>query len=215
MSFLGKKKEPEEKPALLEQAMLDQLRTHFQKIQHPVELVASLDEKPKSGEMRAFLEEISLLSDKIKVAYESVADARMPSFSVARQGENARIRFAGLPLGHELTSLVLAILHCSGHPPKEEPALIDQIRSIEGDCSFETYITLSCHNCPDAVQAFNLMAAVNPRIRHTMIDGKLFMDEIDRHKIDAVPAILLNGQPFARGRKPLKEFVDLVASASR
>ena len=215
MSFFGTKKEPEGKPVLLEQATLEQLRTHFQKIQHPVELVASLDEKPKAGEMRAFLDEIGTLSDKINVTYVSEADARMPSFSVARQGEDARIGFAGLPLGHELTSLALAILHVSGHPPKEEQSLIDQIRGIDGDFSFETYITLSCHNCPDVVQAFNLMAAVNPRIRHTMIDGKLFMDEIDRHKIDAVPTIFLNGQAFARGRKPLKDFVDMVVSASR
>ena len=215
MSFFAKRKESEKKPVLLEQATLEQLRTHFQKIQRPVELVASLDEKPKADEMRTFLDEISALSDKINVTCDSEADARMPSFSVACQGEDPRIRFAGLPLGHELTSLVLAILHVSGHPPKEEQALIDRIRGIEGDFRFETYITLSCHNCPDVVQAFNLMAAVNPRIRHTMIDGKLFMDEIDRHKIEAVPMIFLNGQSFARGRKQLKEFVEMVVSASR
>ena len=214
MSFFGTKKEPEAKAGLLDQAMLDQLRTHFEKIRHPVELIASLDDEPKASEMRAFLEEISTLSDKINVVYTTEEDVRIPSFSVARKGEDARIRFAGLPLGHELTSLVLAILHVSGHPSKAEQALVDRIQGIDSDCRFETYITLSCHNCPDVVQAFNLMATVNPRIRHTMIDGKLFMDEIDRHKIDAVPTIFLNDQPFVRGRKSLKEFVDMLKPAS-
>lgn len=215
MFFFGKRKEPEAKAVLLDQDTVAQLRKHFEKILHPVELIASLDGKPKSGEMRAFLDELGALSDKINVTFKPEADARTPSFLVARRSEDARIRFAGLPLGHELPSLVLAILHASGHPPKAEQALIDRIRGIDGDCRFETYITLSCHNCPDVVQAFNLMAATNPRIRHTMIDGKLFMDEIDRHKIDAVPTIFLNGQPFARGRKSLQEFVDMVASAPR
>lgn len=214
MSFFGKRKEPEAKKGVLDKATLDQLRTHFEKIQNPVELIASLDEQPKAGEMRVLLEEIGTLSDKISVVYETEGAARTPSFSVAPKGEDARIRFAGLPLGHELTSLVLAILHTSGYPPKEEPGLIDRIQRIEGEFSLETYITLSCHNCPEVVQAFNLMAAVNPRIKHTMVDGKLFMSEIDQHKIDAVPTIFLNGKPFARGKKPLSEFVDMLASAS-
>lgn len=214
MSFFGKHKEPEAKTGVLDKTTLDQLRTHFEKILNPVELIASLDEQPKAGEMRVLLDEIGTLSDKISVVFETAGTARTPSFSVAQKGGDARIRFAGLPLGHELTSLVLAILHTSGYPPKVEPELIDRIQRIEGEFSLETYITLSCHNCPDVVQAFNLMAAVNPRIKHTMIDGKLFMSEIDQHKIDAVPTIFLNGKPFARGKKPLNEFVDMLASAN-
>ena len=214
MFFLGQKKKPEAKASHLEPAMLDQLRTHFEKIRHPVELIASLGGKPKAGEIQEFLEEIAALSDKISVTCKPDAETRTPSFSVTRKGEDARMHFAGLPVGHELTSLVLAILHAGGHPPKAEQALIDRIRRIEGELRFETYITLSCHNCPDVVQALNLMATVNPRIQHTMIDGKMFLDEIDRHKIDAVPTVLLNGKPFTRGRKSLEDFVDLVASAS-
>ena len=209
-TLFGKHQEPKTKTGVLDQSMLTQLRTHFEKIQHPVELKTSLDDQPKSQEMRLLLEEISSLSDKIQVLHGDEALDRKPSLSVSRPGEAARIRFDGLPLGHELTSLVLAILHTSGHPPKVEEANIARIRSIEKNCHFETYITLSCNNCPDVVQAFNVMAAVNPLIRHTMIDGLMFRSEASRLKIDAVPTVLLNGQPFARGRKTLEEFVNML-----
>ena len=215
MFFLGQRKKSEEKkPNHLEPAMLEQIRTHFEKIRHPVELIASLGGKPKAEEIHDFLEEIAGLSDKISITSKPDSERRTPSFSVTRKGEDARMHFAGLPVGHELTSLILSILHAGGHPPKAEQALIERIRHLEGDFHFETYITLSCHNCPDVVQALNLMAAVNPRIQHTMIDGKLFLDEIERYKIDAVPTVLLNGKQLFRGRKELEELVDLIAATS-
>ena len=214
-ALFGKHPEPAVKTSVLDQSMLAQLKVHFEKIQHPVELSASLDDQPKSHEMRLLLDEISTLSDKIRILHDTEAAERKPSFSIARPGEAARIRFAGLPLGHELTSLVLAILHTSGHPPKVAEATIDRIRSLQEDCHFETYITLSCNNCPDAVQAFNLMAAVNPRIQHTMVDGLMFRSEVDRLKIDGVPTVFLNGKPFARGRKTLEEFVNMLLTGDR
>jgi NADH-dependent peroxiredoxin subunit F len=119
------------------------------------------------------------------------------------------VRFAGIPLGHEFTSLVLALLHVGGHPPKADPELIKQIRAIDAaqPLRFETYISLSCHNCPDVVQALNLMAAMNPGIEHVMIDGALFQSEVDERKIMAVPAVFLNGQVFGHGRMTLEEIV--------
>ena len=202
------KKQPSEKPvtAMLDASMTTQLKGYFEKLRTPVELRASLDASGKAQEMLAFLGELTALSDKL-VLRDDGNDERKPSFSVARPDAPARIRFAGIPLGHELTSLVLALLHTGGHPPKVEDSVLESIRALPGPLHFETFITLSCHNCPDVVQAFNLMAAANPAITHTMIDGNLFKNEIDQHKIDAVPTIVLNGKPFDRGRKTLEEFI--------
>jgi alkyl hydroperoxide reductase subunit F len=201
-SYFGK----QEPSRMLDEPTTTQLQKHFELLRHPVELVASLDDSPKAREMSALLSELAQLSGQISVR-EDGDDVRKPSFSVALPGEPARIRFAGIPLGHELTSLVLALLHTGGHPPKIEPAVIESIRALPGGLHFETYITLSCHNCPDVIQALNLLSAVNPGISHTMIDGNLFKSEIDQHKIDAVPTITLNGEYFDRGRKTPEEVI--------
>ncbi len=183
-----------------------QLKAYLERLQHPIELVASLDESAASGEMRQLLDEIGALSDKVALRHDG-ADARRPSFSVGRPGEAARIRFAGLPMGHEFTSLVLALLQTGGHPPKVDAAIVDQIRSLRGAARFETFISLSCHNCPDVVQAFNLMAALNPGISHTMIDGALFRQEVESRQIMAVPTVFRDGEPFGQGRMSLEEIV--------
>jgi alkyl hydroperoxide reductase subunit F len=136
----------------------------------------------------ALLEDIAALSDKVSVRNDGVA-ARKPSFAVARLGEAARISFAGIPMGHEFTSLILALLQTGGHPPKAEPSVIEQIRAIPGTFHFETFISLSCHNCPDVVQALNLMSVLNPGISHQMIDGALFQDEVNERQIMGVPTV--------------------------
>ncbi|MEI7611674.1 MAG: thioredoxin family protein [Betaproteobacteria bacterium] len=191
---------------VIDEPTTTQLQKHFELLRHPVELVASLDDSTKAREMSALLSELAQLSEQIRVR-EDGNDGRKPSFAVARPGETSRIRFAGIPLGYELTSLVLALLHTGGHPPKIEPPVIERILALPGGLHFETYITLSCHNCPDVIQALNLLSVLNPGISHTMIDGNLFKSEIDQHKIDAVPTIYLNGEYFDRGRKTLEEFL--------
>ncbi|MEI7429171.1 MAG: alkyl hydroperoxide reductase subunit F [Betaproteobacteria bacterium] len=191
---------------MLDNAMLVQLKTYLEMLQAPVEVVASLDASSKSQEMRALLDNIAKVSRKIHLRYDGEY-ARKPSFSVGVPGETPRIRFAAVPMGHEFSSLVLALLHTGGHPPKLEPDVVDEIRSICGNFRFETFISLSCHNCPDVVQSLNLMAALNPGISHTMIDGMLFKDEIEQHKIMAVPTIHLNGEFFSQGRKTVEEIV--------
>ena len=198
---------------MLDNTIKTQLKAYLERLQQPIELVSSLDDSDKAQEVYALLNDIAELSTKVSVRHDG-QDARRPSFTVARPGEKARISFAGIPMGHEFTSLVLALLQTGGHPPKVEAETIEQIRAIPGQYHFETFISLSCHNCPDVVQALNLMAAVNPRIQHTMIDGKLFLDEIERYKIDAVPTVLLNGKQLFRGRKELEELVDLIAATS-
>ena len=191
---------------MLDAALKTQLSAYLEKLQHPIELVASLDASAAAQDMRRLLADLAALSPKVAVR-EDGNDARRPSFSVGRPGEAASIRFAGLPLGHEFTSLVLALLQTGGHPPRVEPAIIDQIRALPGGLRFETYISLSCHNCPDIVQALNLLAVVNPGIEHTMIDGALAQDEVAARKIMAVPTIYLNGEAFGQGRMALEDIL--------
>jgi len=201
-----------------ENPMLDtnikaQLGAYLEKLQQPIELVASLDDSVAAGEMRTLLADIAALSPKVSVR-EDGDDARQPSFSVGRAGEPARIRFAGMPMGHEFTSLVLALLQTGGHPPKIEAALIEQIRALPGEFHFETYVSLDCHNCPDVVQALNLMAVLNPGVSNVMIDGALYRAEVEAKQVMAVPMILLNGEQFGQGRMTLEEILAKLDSSS-
>jgi len=191
---------------MLDATIKGQLKSYLERLQQPIELVASLDDGAKSNELHALLEDIAQLSDKVKVRLDG-QDARRPSFSVGRPGEAARIRFAGIPLGHEFTSLVLALLQTGGYPPKVEASVVEQIRALPGSFRFETFISLSCHNCPDVVQALNLMALLNPGVTSTMIDGALFKEEVDARQIMAVPTIFSNGESFGQGRMTLEEIV--------
>jgi alkyl hydroperoxide reductase subunit F len=191
---------------MLDANLKTQLKAYLERLVMPIELVASLDDGDKSRELAALLDEIAALSDKITVTRRD-DDARKPSFAISRVGSDVSVRFAGIPLGHEFTSLVLALLQVGGHPPKAAPELIEQVRALEGDYLFETYFSLSCQNCPDVVQALNLMSVVNPRIRHVAIDGALFQDEVESREIMAVPSVFLNGKPFAQGRMDLAQVV--------
>ncbi len=193
---------------MLDNNLKNQLKEYLTYLTQPIELVAALDGGKAASEMKALLEEISSLSDKISVSTETDADVRIPSFAIARSGEEARIRFAGIPLGHEFTSMVLALLHTGGHPAKAAQKIQDQIRGLTGKFHFETYYSTTCHNCPDVVQALNLMATLNPNISHTAVDGALFQSEIDAREIMGVPAVFLNGQPFGQGRMELVQIVN-------
>ena len=183
-----------------------QLDVYLAKITQTIEITASLDDNEKSQEMREMLQEIASLSTRI-IYTENNDDQRKPSFALNRQGEDTGIRFAGMPMGHEFTSLVLALLHVGGHPSKTSIEIIEQIRQLEGEYEFETYISLSCQNCPDIVQALNLMSVINPKIRHTVIDGALFQQEVQARQIMAVPTVFLNGQNFGQGRMALEEII--------
>ena len=194
----------------LESTMLDtelksQLAAYLEKLQQPIELVASLDDSDASRELDALLADIAALSPKISRAGGD--DARKPSFLIRRVGTDVAVGFAGIPLGHEFTSLVLALLQVGGHPSKEAQDTIERVKTLDGDYTFETYFSLSCQNCPDVVQALNLMSVLNPRIRHTAIDGALFQDEVETRGVMAVPSIFLNGQPFGQGRMSLEQIL--------
>jgi alkyl hydroperoxide reductase subunit F len=192
---------------MLELELKNQLAGYLQRVQQPFEMIASLDDSETAKQMRDLLATIQgLRSDKISVRYDG-NDARKPSFSLARAGTDTRLRFAGLPLGHEFTSLVLALLWTGGHPPKVEQDVIDAIRALDGDYEFEVYMSLSCHNCPDVVQALSLMAILNPRVKTTVIEGGAYQAEVEARQIMAVPMVFLNGEMFGSGRMTVEEIV--------
>ncbi len=191
---------------MLDTNLKTQLKAYLEKVTQPFEIVASLDDGEKSREMLSLLQDIAELSDKITLKTDG-DDARKPSFSLNRIGGNISLRFAGIPMGHEFTSLVLALLQVGGHPSKTAPEVIEQIRALDGDYSFETYFSLSCQNCPDVVQALNLMAVLNPNVKHVAIDGALFQDEVEARQIMSVPSIYLNGELFTQGRMSEEEIL--------
>ena len=191
---------------MLDTNIKTQLKAYLEKLQRPIELIASLNDGGQPEEMLGLLKDITELSDKVSLR-ENGESALRPSFAIAQPGETARISFAGIPMGHEFTSLVLALLQTGGHPPKVEAEIIEQIQNLSGTFHFETFISLSCHNCPDVVQALNLMAVINPGISHTMIDGALFQDEVNTRKIMAVPTVFLNGKEFGQGRMSIEEII--------
>ncbi|AQZ34594.1 alkyl hydroperoxide reductase subunit F [Pseudomonas sp. LPH1] len=191
---------------MLDANLKAQLKAYLEKVTLPFEIVASLDDSAKSQELLGLLQDIVGLTDKITLKTDG-SDARRPSFALNRPGEDTGVAFAGIPMGHEFTSLVLALLQVGGHPSKLDADTIAQIKSIEGKFEFETYFSLSCQNCPDVVQALNLMAVLNPNIRNVSIDGALFQEEVERRQIMAVPSIYLNGEVFASGRMEVKEIL--------
>ena len=191
---------------MLDQDLKTQLAAYLQRVTQPFEMVASLNDAESSQQLRQLLQTISSLSDKITLRTDGT-DARQPSFSLRRQGSDTSLRFAAIPLGHEFTSLVLALLWTGGHPPKVEADVIEQIKALDGDFAFEIYMSLSCHSCPDVVQALSLMAIHNPRIKTVVIDGALYQDEVNQRQVMAVPTVYLNGEVFSAGHMSLEQIM--------
>ncbi|MCL7929816.1 alkyl hydroperoxide reductase subunit F [Halomonas llamarensis] len=191
---------------MLDANLKNQLNAYLEKVTQPFEIVASLDDGEKSRELLGLLNDINGLSDKISLSTDG-QDTRTPSFAINRHGEETGVVFAGIPMGHEFTSLVLALLQVGGHPPKVSDEALEQIKTLDSEMQFETYYSLSCQNCPDVVQALNLLAIFNPKIRHTAIDGALFQDEVESREVMSVPSIFLNGKPFDQGRMTLEQIL--------
>ncbi|RAN81380.1 alkyl hydroperoxide reductase subunit F [Bacillus sp. SRB_336] len=190
-----------------------QLKAYLEKVTQPIEIVASLDDSAKSAELNELLEEIASLSERITLVRRD-DDARKPSFAINRVGTDIGVRFAGIPMGHEFTSLVLALLQVGGHPSKTAADVIEQVRNLDGEYKFETYFSLSCQNCPDVVQALNLMSVLNPNIQHVAIDGALYQDEVDARQIMSVPTVYLNGEVFDQGRMSLEQILAKIDTGS-
>lgn len=193
---------------MLDANLKQQLQTYLERVTQPVGIVASLDDSDASREMLGLLQDIASLSDQITLEQRTDDTELKPSFALNRKGGDVgSIRFAGIPMGHEFTSLILALLQVGGHPPKADAAVIEQIRSLKGEFRFETFISLTCQNCPDVVQALNLMAVLNPNVSSVMIDGALFQQEVESRQIMAVPSVYLNGEPFGQGRMTIEEIL--------
>ncbi|SKA09385.1 alkyl hydroperoxide reductase subunit F [Novilysobacter spongiicola] len=191
---------------MLDDNLKTQLTAYLEKLTQPIELVASLDDSEKSRELDGLLRDIDALSERITLRHDG-EDARRPSFAINRPGTDISVAFAGIPMGHEFTSLVLALLQVGGHPAKITEELADQVRNLEGDYRFETFMSLSCQSCPDTVQALNLMSVLNSNISHVAIDGALFQDEVEAREVMSVPTVFLNGEMFDTGRMTIEQVV--------
>lgn len=203
---------------MLDSGLKEQLKTYLGYLQAPIELIPHLNDSTASIQTLELVNEVAQLSDLVSVVMHgnesSNSEHRTPSFQITRPNENVGVEFAGLPMGHEFTSLVLALLHVGGHPAKISDDIKQQIQSLDGDYVFETYFSQSCQNCPDVVQALNTMAALNPRIRHTAIDGGVFPLEVEERNILAVPSVYLNGEIFGQGRMSLEQILSQLDSGA-
>ncbi len=192
---------------MLDANLQSQLKTYLERVTRPIQITAHVDDGAKSQEMLELLNTLTTLSAQISLDVRRDSSERTPSFALTTPGQDIHLVFAGLPMGHEFTSLVLALLQVGGHPSKDTAELIEQVRNLEGEYRFETYFSLSCQNCPDVVQALNLAAVLNPRIQHVAIDGGLFPAEVEARQIMSVPTVYLNGEVFDQGRMTLEQIV--------
>ena len=192
---------------MLDQDLQNQLKAYFEKLVYPIELIGNFDGSKASTELRELLTTLATLSDKVQFVEGADAAARKPSFTIQRVGSTEQVSFAAIPLGHEFTSLVLALLQVGGHPARISDELAQQVRALDGDFAFETFMSLHCQSCPDTVQALNLMSILNPRISHIAIDGALFQDEVTQREVMAVPTVFLNGEFFETGRLSVEQLV--------
>ncbi|MGE4460769.1 MAG: alkyl hydroperoxide reductase subunit F [Stenotrophomonas sp.] len=192
---------------MLDDTLKTQLQQYMGLLRQPLRLIASLDDSAASTDMRSLLADI-VAAGNGKISLDTTgSDARRPSFVIAREGESHGVRFAGLPLGHEFESLVLTLLWTGGHPPKVAPEVIDGIKAVDGEFAFEVYMSLTCHNCPDVVQALALMAIVNPKISTTVIEGGAFQQEVEQRQVMAVPMVFQGGEMFDSGRMTLEQIL--------
>ncbi|PWQ99592.1 alkyl hydroperoxide reductase subunit F [Leucothrix arctica] len=199
---------------MLDANIKEQLKPTFSNLKSGVELVVFAGDDTKSKELLALAKDMAELSPLVSFSEGTDADERRPTLQVKAENADSSIRFSGVPMGHEFTSLILAVLHSGGHPMKVEPELIEQVRTIKGEFKFETFISLTCQNCPDVVQALNMMAVINPNISHVMIDGSVFPEEADSRKVMAVPTVFLNGEVFTQGRTSFAEIVNKIDSGA-
>ncbi len=198
---------------VLDPGLTKQLQQHLDLVQRPIELVATLDDSDRSAQLAQLLDEVAALSEHVSVRRDGDAERR-PSFAIVRTGTEVSVSFAAVPLGHELTSFVLALLQVGGHRPNVPDELVEQVQSLDGEYRFETFLSLSCQNCPDVVQALNAMSVLNPNVSHVAVDGALFQDEVEERGVLAVPTVFLNGEPFDQGRMTLEQIVGKLDSSA-
>lgn len=190
---------------MLEEKILDQVKQVIGLIKYPIELATSLDYSEQSKQTSEILHQIAGLSDLIQVKWEE--NPRKPSFAIRRVDSDISVRFAGVPTGTEFNSFVLALLQVGGHPVKADEDIITAIKEIDEPAEFTTYVSLSCMNCPDVVQALNAISIINPLVKHTVVDGGTFGEEFDHLHLQSVPTVVKDGEVFLQGRSTLEQVV--------
>ncbi|MEM9102360.1 MAG: alkyl hydroperoxide reductase subunit F [Pseudomonadota bacterium] len=194
---------------MLNNQILQSLKAYMQTLTADVALVLQTGEHPQRSKLVDFLSQLVSVSERLSLREENTQNnLRSPiSFGIEVDGKNTGVQFSGIPSGHEFNSLVLAILQSAGTPIRLDEHLVAQIEAIDADLHFEVFVSLSCHNCPDVVQAVNQFALINSRISSEMIDGGLFQEEIEQRNIQGVPSVYLNGELFANGKISTGELV--------
>jgi len=194
--------------SILDNEIKQQLAGYLPMLESDIVLGVNADHDENGQKIHDLVNEIAEMSPRITVT--QVTDIKAPGFSIAKAGEAARISFAGLPLGHEFTSLVMALLQVSGRAPKVEASVVKRIAEISEPMEFVTYVSLSCHNCPEVVQALNIISILNPNIKHTMVEGGWFQDEIKAKNVMGVPTVLKGDETFANGRMEIEEILNKI-----
>ncbi len=208
--------------SLLNASLTDQLSELLKKMVSKIEIVSYVDNSETSQKVRALLEEVSQQSNKISIVEvnnnEINNSKRKPSFELRRKLDNSvngestvSVSFAGLPLGHEFSSLVLALLQVSGYAPKISDEQREAILKL-GPHNVTTYMSVTCLNCPEVVQSLNTISIINPKIQHTVVEGSAFREEVERLGIMSVPAVFEDGKLISSGRAGIDELVAILAS---
>nr|WP_289055126.1 alkyl hydroperoxide reductase subunit F [uncultured Psychrobacter sp.] len=212
---------------MIDQNLLDAIKSYSENMTRPITFVLGSGEHEKRSELIDFLSKIAGTTDKINFDAQATDDSLPSAISFAIYSHidgalnDTGIVFSGIPGGHEFTSLVLAILQAGGHTLKLDEGIQKLIKRFNKPLQFQTYVSLSCHNCPEVVQALNQFAILNDDISNEMIDGGLFQEQVEANNIQGVPAVFLNGKPFANGlidtakliEKLQEQFPDLLAEA--
>ena len=195
---------------MLDQNLKNQLAQYLDMLKTEVTIGLSVTNDEKSNKVRGFVEDVASLSDKINVVEKDLAYT--PAFELIGEKDHGQIIFAGVPLGHEFSSFALALLQVGGIEPKIDDTTKKRIKAIEDTQNLETIVSLSCHNCPEVVQSFNIMAVLNPNINHTMIEGSMFQDLAEDRDVLAVPAIFKDGEFLEGGKQTMDSLLELIGS---
>lgn len=196
---------------MLDALIIEQLKFVYEVLENEITLVVARSEHQKQTDLMTLVTELASTSPKI-IVRESDENSAVPKLTLEYQGKQTGVTFLGVPGGHEFTSLVLAILNSDGKGKLPDEAIKNRIKKIKGPIELRTFISLSCENCPEVVQALNFMALLRDDFRHTMIDGEHFQDEITRLGIQGVPSVMKGDKLLSSGKIGL---IDLIATLEK
>lgn len=200
---------------MLTQDILNALKGYMKDLKNDITFVVQTGEHKKRAELLEMLNQLATTSSKITVAeLDRSTDLRSPvSFLVQANGIDTGIMFSGVPGGHEFNSLILAVLQSGGSELKLDKSIQNMVKKVTGKLKFQVYVSLSCHACPDVVQAMNQFALLNPNIETEMIDGGVYPELIEQNNIQGVPTVYMNGEVFASGMVDIAGIIEKLSAA--